>query len=81
MCSYKACSDVDELAFHEKAILLEAHDRSQAMSPFIERGDHSDLIWARDFLDDFALVAAGPGGASNVAAVKGTKMETLSRPE
>ena len=68
MCSHKIWSDVDELAFHENAILLEALARSQAKQPHTERRNHSDLAWARDFLDDFALIAAGPGEASNVAA-------------
>ena len=68
MCSYKVWSNVDELAFYENAILLEAVARSRAEQPATQRGDHSDFIWARDFLDDFALVAAGPGKASNVAA-------------
>jgi hypothetical protein len=68
MCSYNVWSDVDELAFHENTILLEALARSQAEQPHTKKTIRSDLVWARDFLDDFALIAAGPGEASNVAA-------------
>ncbi|KAH6668366.1 hypothetical protein B0J14DRAFT_704039 [Halenospora varia] len=72
MCSYQVWEEVDELAFHENAIFLEACARSQAEESHslrnIHQTNHLDLRWARDFLDDFALIAAGPGEASNVAA-------------
>jgi hypothetical protein len=63
MCPRKIWQDVDELAFDENAILLGALACSQ-----VERRNRTDLAWARDSLGDFALIAAGPGEATNVAA-------------
>jgi hypothetical protein len=69
MCSIKVWNKVDELAFHEKAIFLESGSRSQeAEFHDIVQTDQLDLPLAGDFLDDFALIAAGPGEASNVTA-------------
>ncbi|CZS94346.1 uncharacterized protein RCO7_10296 [Rhynchosporium graminicola] len=63
---------IDELAFHEKAVFLEACSRSQKEeSPSqlnINVQNKLDLPSARHFLDSFALVAASPGGAPNVTA-------------
>ena len=42
-----------------------------------QQPSHLNLPWVRDFLDDFALIAAGPGGASNVSAA----CLELSRPD
>jgi len=67
MCSYKVWPNIDELAFYENIILLEALARSQANQLPTKIRGRSGLMWARDFIDDFALVAASPGGASNVA--------------
>ncbi|CZT13562.1 uncharacterized protein RAG0_17055 [Rhynchosporium agropyri] len=64
--------ETDELAFHEKALYLEACSRSQkeeSQSQLdVDVRNKLDLPSARHFLDDFALIAAGPGGASNVTA-------------
>lgn len=68
MGSYDVWSGADELAFHENTILLEALARSQPEQPHAKKSIRPDLAWARDLLDDFALIAAGPGEASNVAA-------------
>lgn len=61
-----------ELAFYEKTILLEACARSQMGESHSHGNTHQatylDLPWTRDFLDVFALIAAGPGEASNVSA-------------
>jgi hypothetical protein len=77
MDHYSIWKDVDELAFHENNIILELLGRSQGTAPpklpssgnsvKIER-HNDDLEWVTHLLDDFALVAAGAGGASNVAA-------------
>ena len=80
---------VDRLEFFENAILLEFKYRSQGhpvkmLSPSggldldpetIERKDALTRE-SRAFLDDFALVASGPGGPDNVSAVC---METSER--
>lgn len=63
---------IDRLSFFENAILLELKYRSQGTpvkmhAPSIERNDPLDQE-SRDFLDDFALVASGPGGPDNVSA-------------
>ena len=60
------------MSFFENAILLELKYRSQGKpvkmhSPSIERKDPLDQE-RRNFLDDFALVASGPGGPENVSA-------------
>lgn len=69
--------NLDERAFYENTIILELLDRSQEESPTnivkAERRsnpNHTNEVteWFCDFLDDFALIAAGPGGASNVTA-------------
>ncbi len=63
---------IDRLSFFENAILLELKYRSQGQpvkmrTPSIKRKD--PLVQeSRDFLDDFALVASGPGGPDNVSA-------------
>jgi len=63
---------IDRLSFFENAILLELKYRSQGQpvkmrTPSIER---KDLLGqeSQDFLDDFALVASGPGRPDNVSA-------------
>lgn len=63
---------IDRLSFFENAILLELKYRSQGKpvkmrSPSIERKDPLGGE-SRNFLDDFALVASGPGGPDNVSA-------------
>ena len=63
---------VDRLAFFENAILLELKYRSQGKpvkmdSPNIE-GNDTLRQEVRNFLDDFALLASGPGGPDNVSA-------------
>jgi hypothetical protein len=74
---YSTWKDVDELAFHENNIILELLGRSQGTAPpklpsprnHFKSDDHSeDQKWVTHLLDDFALVAAGAGGASNVAS-------------
>jgi hypothetical protein len=72
MTCYQVWQGIDRLSFVENAILLELKYRSQGKpvkthSPSIER---KDLLGqdSRDFLDDFALVASGPGGPENVSA-------------
>src|SRR5271170_5330457 len=73
----KIWNEVDGLSFHENTIILEVLGRSQGLS--LTRttgsrrharggGDNDELEWVTHLLDDFALVAAGAGGASNVAA-------------
>jgi hypothetical protein len=68
---------LDELAFYENTIILELLERSQGISPITiansdrRRGGNKDcgaVPWVSDFVDDFALIAAGSGGASNVTA-------------
>ena len=71
-------SGLDERAFYENTIILELLDRSQGISPtkFADLDDESDSHhhqdqgrrWIGGFLDDFALIAAGSGGAANVTA-------------
>lgn len=71
MYSQKVWREVDELAFHEKAVFLEACSRSQKEESHnqvnIYELNKLDFASARDFLDNFALIATGPGGAPNVA--------------
>ena len=60
------------MGFFENAILLELKYRSQGKpvkmdSPNIE-GNDTLRQETRNFLDDFALVASGPGGPDNVSA-------------
>ncbi len=68
---------LDELAFYENTMILELLERSQGISPVSiansnRRRDSSkdcgELPWVSDFVDDFALIAAGSGGAPNVTA-------------
>jgi hypothetical protein len=68
---------LDERAFYENTIILELLDRSQEITPTalakLDRRsdgnqDNEGREWISDFLDDFALIAAGCGGASNVTA-------------
>jgi hypothetical protein len=68
---------LDELAFYENTIILELLQRSQGISPvrFAKSNrrrdsnkDYGEVSWVSDFVDDFALIAAGSGGASNVTA-------------
>ena len=68
---------LDELAFYERTMILELLARSQGLSPVtLAHSDHRDgsnkprgeLEWVPAFVDDFALIAAGAGGASNVTA-------------
>ncbi|EXJ91774.1 hypothetical protein A1O3_00324 [Capronia epimyces CBS 606.96] len=71
---------LDRVAFCENAILLEVKDPSQGKAHKTP-ANHSELTTAtaarswrdeqslRNFLDDVALVAAGPGGKDKVAAV------------
>ena len=77
MTPYNIWKDVDKLAFHENGIILEILGRSQGTAPsklssrknVVESdGDSDDLEWVTHLLDDFALVSAGAGGASNIAA-------------
>ncbi|OLE52393.1 MAG: hypothetical protein AUG51_18315 [Acidobacteria bacterium 13_1_20CM_3_53_8] len=74
---YRIWKDVDELAFYENSIILELLGRSQGNAPpklatsevpFKTNDPSHDLEWVTHLLDDFALVAAGAGGAANVAA-------------
>ncbi len=62
---------------YKNSIILEVLGRSQGTAPaklssfrnIIQSDGHSDgLEWVTYFLDDFAPVAAGAGGATNVAA-------------
>jgi hypothetical protein len=68
---------LDELAFYENTIILELLERSQGISPVSIANSHrrrdsnedcGEVSWVSDFVDDFALIAAGAGGASNVTA-------------
>jgi hypothetical protein len=68
---------LDEHAFYENTIILELLERSQGISPIsiansdLRRGGNKDCgagLWVSDFVDDFALIAAGSGGAPNVTA-------------
>jgi len=72
MCSHNTWDGIDELAFYENTIFLESYARSQVVESHSGSNSHQypllELPWARDFLDDFALIAAGPGEASNVSA-------------
>jgi hypothetical protein len=70
-------SGLDELAFYENTMILELLERSQGISPVTianpgRRRDSNkscgELPWVYDFVDDFALIAAGSGGAPNVTA-------------
>ena len=69
--------NLDERAFYENTMILELVERSQGISSMsIAESDyyrdsndhHGELKWVSDFVDDFALIAAGSGGASNVTA-------------
>lgn len=77
MPSYSVWQGLDRLSFCENAILLELKARSQGTSTRATfRQDDGDVLpggdlsrqMVRDFLDDFALVAAGNGGKDNVSA-------------
>ena len=77
MLSRLVWQGLDRLSFCENAILLEMKARSQGTSTrdYCKEGRtdlplNLDLTrqMARDFLDDFALVAAGHGGKDNVCA-------------
>jgi len=78
---------LDELAFYENTMILELLERSQGISPtsianFDRRrtNEHcEELKWVSDFVDDFALIAAGSGGASNVTAACLEKDESPTR--
>ena len=72
MASYQVWKGIDRLSFFENAILLELKYRSQGQpikmsSPSIKNEDPLGQE-SRGFLDDFALVASGPGGPDNVSA-------------
>ena len=72
MTCFQVWQGVDRLSFFENAILLELKARSQGKpvkmhSPNID-GNDTLRQESRNFLDDFALVASGPGGPDNVAA-------------
>ena len=81
MATYEVWTGIDRLPFFENAILLEYRSRSQGeplQSCSLMNGKVTGLesakvpvplaTEARDFLDDFALVAAGSGGPENVSA-------------
>lgn len=65
-----------ELEFYERCIVLEILARSQGkprqasthLGRSVRDNDDNEGKPIVHFLDDFALVAAGPGGAGNVAA-------------
>lgn len=72
---------IDRLSFFENAILLELKYRSQGKPVTMRSAGGSDDLGlrniegknqltqeSRDFLDNFALVASGPGGPDNVSA-------------
>lgn len=70
-------SGLDEACFYENTIILEALGRSQGTSPMSIANsrhrrdsdrDYGEVLWVSDLVDDFALLAAGSGGASNVTA-------------
>ena len=72
MTCFQVWQGVDRLSFYENAILLELKCRSQGEpvkmhSPNVD-GNDTLRQESRNFLDDFALVASGPGGPDNVAA-------------
>lgn len=78
MPHYSVWQGLDRLSFCENAILLDLKARSQGTSTRATfRQDDDDVLpggdlssqMVRDFLDDFALVAAGNGGKDNVSAV------------
>jgi len=72
---------LDRLSFFENAVLLELKYRSQGKPVKMRTNKSSQdlgsaankrdplLQMTHDFLDDFALVASGPGGPDNVSAV------------
>jgi hypothetical protein len=77
MLPHSVWQGLDRLSFGENAILLEIKARSQGISTraTFRQDDHDFLPGGdlprqmlRDFLDDFALVAAGNGGKDNVSA-------------
>lgn len=85
MGDFNNWKDLDELAFYENTIILELLARSQGLSPtrivdsgnFRGRNDHcKEVQWVSDFVDDFALIAAGAGGARNVTAACLEKQES-----
>ena len=72
MTNCQVWQGIDRLSFFENAILLELKYRSQGKpvkmhSLRIERKNPLGQE-SRNFLDDFALVASGPGGPDNVSA-------------
>lgn len=72
MTCYQVWKGIDRLSFFENAILLELKYRSQGeptkmRSSSIKSKDHL-VEESRYFLDDFALVASGPGGPDDVSA-------------
>ena len=72
MTCYQVWQGIDRLSFFENAILLELKYRSQGKpvkmhSPSNEGNDPLRQE-SRNFLDDFALLASGPGGPDNVFA-------------
>lgn len=77
MPRYSVWQGLDRLSFCENAILLELKARSQGTATRANfRPDDEEVLrvgdlsrqMVRDFLDDFALVAAGNGGKDNVSA-------------
>lgn len=77
MYRHSVWQSLDRLSFCENAILLDITGRSQGRPTRTEFGlDEQEFLldgnlsrqMVRDFLDDFALVAAGNGGKDNVSA-------------
>ena len=64
MEQYKPWQAIDELDFHENTLVLQLFQRSQGRPERILESED----WMTHLLDDFALIAACEGGASNVAA-------------
>jgi hypothetical protein len=67
----------DKLAFYKNTMILELLERSQGISSVSiansnyrrdSNKDYGELPWVSDFVDDFALIAAGLSGALNVTA-------------
>ncbi|KAK5202894.1 hypothetical protein LTR41_011363 [Exophiala xenobiotica] len=77
MISVDAWQEIDYLAFHENAILLDVKLRSQGdpirsvihHDEHIESPDRLAPQLIRNVLDDFALEVSGEGGKDNVSAV------------
>lgn len=61
---YKPWQVINELDFHENTLVLELSQRSQELPKRILASED----WTTHLLDDFALIAACEGGASNVTA-------------